>query len=85
MAIKKDMTTPQGFDAIGAYGKVSALSLNGKDAMSFSLSWFKDQNNLTPFFIQQFTSAYLLNGSNPLAQAYEYLKTLPEFAGATDC
>jgi hypothetical protein len=26
-----------------------------------------------------------LNGANFIAQAYEHLKTLPEFAGATDC
>jgi hypothetical protein len=26
-----------------------------------------------------------LSGANFLAQAYEHLKTLPEFAGATDC
>jgi hypothetical protein len=26
-----------------------------------------------------------LNGKNFIAQAYEHLKTLPEFAGATDC
>lgn len=26
-----------------------------------------------------------LNGGNPIKQAYEYLKTLPEFANATDC
>jgi hypothetical protein len=26
-----------------------------------------------------------LNGPNPIKQAYEYLKTLPEFSDATDC
>ena len=26
-----------------------------------------------------------LEGHNPIKQAYEYLKTLPEFANATDC
>jgi hypothetical protein len=26
-----------------------------------------------------------LEGANFIAQAYEYLKTLPEFKGATDC
>jgi hypothetical protein len=26
-----------------------------------------------------------LNGENFIAQAYKHLKTLPEFAGATDC
>ena len=28
---------------------------------------------------------YAIDGSNPIQQAYEYLKTLPEFADAVDC
>jgi hypothetical protein len=28
---------------------------------------------------------YNINGENPIKQAYLHLKTLPEFAGATDC
>ena len=85
MALKQDMKTPQGFDAVGAYGRVSALSLNGKDAMTFSLSWFKDQTETSPIVVQHFNAAYSLNGVNPLAQAYLHLKSLPEFSGATDC
>jgi len=85
MALKQDMKTPQGFDAVGAYGRVSALSLNGKDAMTFSLSWFKDQDETTPISMQNFSAAYSLNGVNPLAQAYLYIKSLPEFTSTTDC
>lgn len=85
MALKQDMKTPQGFDAVGAYGKVSALSLNGKDAMTFSVSWLKDQAETLPIVVQHFSAAYSLNGVNPLAQAYLHLKSLPEFSGATDC
>lgn len=85
MALKQDMKTPQGFDAVDAYGRISALSLNGKDAMTFSLSWFKDQAEKSPIVVQHFNAAYSLNGVNPLAQAYLHLKSLPEFAGATDC
>jgi hypothetical protein len=29
--------------------------------------------------------SYEIDGVNPIKQAYESLKTLPEFAGATDC
>ena len=28
---------------------------------------------------------YDLDGENPIKQAYEYIKTLPEFEGAEDC
>ena len=31
-----------------------------------------------------FTMDYDANGGEPLTQAYNYLKTLPEYAGATD-
>jgi hypothetical protein len=39
-----------------------------------------------PFFTESILScAYQINGTNPIAQAYGHLKTLPEFAGAVDC
>jgi hypothetical protein len=34
---------------------------------------------------KQYTFSPDLNGPNFIKQSYEYLKTLPEFAGATDC
>jgi hypothetical protein len=39
-----------------------------------------------PFFAEYlFDCPYDVSGENPLKQAYEYLKTQLEFAGATDC
>lgn len=37
--------------------------------------------------VQKQTYAFVpsMNGGNFIAQAYAHLKTLPEFAGATDC
>jgi hypothetical protein len=35
--------------------------------------------------VRDYVSAYDIDGDNPIAQAYLHLKTLPEFAGATDC
>ena len=32
-----------------------------------------------------YEAAYSLEGSNPIEQAYEYLKTLPEYEGCIDC
>ncbi|MGP5566393.1 hypothetical protein ACTXN8_03235 [Pseudomonas helleri] len=32
-----------------------------------------------------YEAPYSLTGANPLEQAYEHLKTLPEFEGCTDC
>ena len=34
---------------------------------------------------EQFNFVPNLEGQNFIAQAYEHLKTLPEFAGAEDC
>ena len=38
-----------------------------------------------PFSCGVETAPYDILGANLFEQAYEYLKTLPEFAGATDC
>lgn len=32
-----------------------------------------------------YTFSYDIEGSNPIKQTYQFLKTLPEFANATDC
>jgi hypothetical protein len=34
---------------------------------------------------EQYSFVPEMKNSNFIAQAYEHLKTLPEFAGATDC
>lgn len=36
-------------------------------------------------FAESHEFALELDGPNPIKQAYEHLKTLPEFAGAEDC
>jgi hypothetical protein len=46
---------------------------------------FIDQNSDEVFTRKQYQFALDLEGSNPIKQSYEYLKTLPEFANATDC
>ena len=58
----------------------------------------RDLSNLGGGFIQSGTGAvqrtvesklkdtvYVLDGPNPIKQAYLHLKTLPEFADAIDC
>ena len=84
MALKKTVTTPQGFDAVGAYHRVSFIRLDGKTKIVFVVSSSKDKTS-SLFEDRSFEAAYDLEGSNPIKQAYEHLKTLPEFAGSTDC
>ena len=36
-------------------------------------------------FSKDYSLQYDINGENPIAQAYNYLKSIPEFEGALDC
>jgi hypothetical protein len=84
MALKKTTTTVHGFEAVDAYHRVEAVSLIGKDQIRFHVRSYAAPDK--PFFQEQVLSApYGLSGGNPIAQAYAYLKTLPEFEGAVDC
>ena len=84
MALAKTVLTIHGFSAVNAYHRVEAVSLIGKDKINFHVRSYVSQDK--PFFAEQVLSAtYSIDGQNPIKQAYDYLKTLPEFAGATDC
>jgi hypothetical protein len=93
MALQKTVTTIHDFSAINAYHRVESLSLIGKDQIKFHLRSYVEKNKPLsdeqvnkPFFAEQvMLAAYAIEGQNPIKQAYEYLKTLPEFAGAVDC
>ena len=85
MALKKTTTTAQGFTADNAYFRVEEIKLLGKDKIAFSVRGYKDDSGI-PAFEDRFLSCdYNIDSINPIAQAYEYLKTLPEFTSAIDC
>ena len=84
MALAKTVSTVYGFQAINAYHRVEGLSLESKTTMSFHVRSYAEKDK--PFFSETVLScAYEIDGANPFAQAYEHLKTLTEFADATDC
>lgn len=84
MALSKTATTVHGFEAVNAYHRIEKLSVLGKDKVEFHVRSYVDKTK--PFFAEQvIEAAYDLNGANPIAQAYEHLKTLPEFTSAEDC
>ena len=85
MALKKTVTTEQGFEAVDAYRRVEGVRLNGKTSMFFQVRSYKDNSGVQAFADASYDAAYSINGANPIAQAYAHLKTLPEFAGAADC
>lgn len=84
MALKKTVVTPQGFEAKDAYHRVSFVRLDGKTKIVFIVSSCKDASS-DAFEERSFESAYDMNGSNPIQQAYEHLKTTDNFADAEDC
>jgi hypothetical protein len=85
MALQKTVTTLHGFVSQDAYHKVDNIKIFNKSSMTFDIKILKSKNETIAFDTWSFQCAYDLAGNNPIAQAYAYLKTLPEFAGATDC
>lgn len=84
MALSKSVTTPQGFEANNAYHKIGIVSIDNKDTLVFSVTLHKEKNS-SNFKQMSFSCSYDIDGNNPIKQAYEHLKTPPDFAGATDC
>jgi hypothetical protein len=84
MAIKKTVITQQGFNAADAYHRVEGVHV-GKDAITFQVKSYKDNSGVVHFENASFNCEYNLNGDNPIKQAYQHLKTLPEFTDAIDC
>ena len=84
MALNKTTTTSQGFEAVNAYHRVEGLCLVTNQTISFGVRTYKDVA-FPAFADNGYSCAYDITGENPIKQAYEYLKTLPEFANATDC
>jgi len=84
MALNKTTTSSQGFEAVNAYHRVEGMYLITNQSMTFRVRAYKDVA-FPAFADNGYYCAYDINGENPIKQAYEYLKTLPEFANATDC
>ena len=88
MALKADFTkTEQNFNgslvAKNVYWKIDNVAGN-KQKCKITVGAYVEPNermlgNLEFYFVPK------MNDSNFIAQAYEHLKTLSEFSGATDC
>ena len=86
MALIQDITIQIGSKAVlftSAYAKITEYH-GDKARMTFVVSWSESAGSPA---IRQSTygCAVDLDGENQIRQAYLHLKTLPEFAGATDC
>lgn len=85
MAMKKTVTTAQGFEANDAYHRVENVVLTSKDKMSFRIRSYKDASGLPAFADEGFECDYNINGSNPIAQAYVFAKASEKFQDSLDC
>ena len=84
MALKKTVTTIAGLTAENAYHRIEEITIFNKNKIKYMVRGYVNTKN--PFFCEKFfLGEYYLDQENPIKQAYEHLKTLPEFAGATDC
>jgi hypothetical protein len=85
MALVKTVSTLWGFEATNAYHRVENVVLDSKSTISFRVRSYKQNTGVPHFADAGFVCQYDLNATNPLTQAYNHVKTLPEFSGALDC
>lgn len=87
MAIKKTLTLENSFGEesviTDCYIKVSTVSAN-KEQVNASVLYMKEAGGKV-LHVEGFEFPSNLEGPNFIKQAYDYIKTLPKFAGATDC
>lgn len=85
MALKKSEITSQGFNAVDAYHRIENINLITKNSIRFVVRSYKDNATLATFKERLYSCDYDLYGNNPVATAYLYIKSLPEFIGYVDC
>ena len=87
MALKKTVNTRFGIKIEDAYVKVTEIHRLNKQSGFAIVSSYVDANKSADLFFEQsgIDFPYDLNGNNPIKQAYEHIKTIPEFADAIDC
>lgn len=69
---------------VSAYVRVESILMTKSSASAVAV-WRKSDGSGIAFDRTEFGFHLSLDGDNPIRQAYLYLKTLPEFANATDC
>jgi hypothetical protein len=85
MALSIDVTLASGLTAPDSYVRVTGVHLVTKTQASASLSFFASPTSSLAYQTAEQSFAYALDGPNPIKQAYQFLKTLPEFSDAIDC
>jgi hypothetical protein len=84
MALQKS-TEIMGLSTKNAYYQVVSVKELGKNGAIAVVHGFTNDSKEHSFYKNEFAFAYDMSGENPIKQAYEYIKTLPEFADAVNC
>lgn len=82
------MALQKSFDRFGttfttAYHKIESLRVS-KESVGITLHIYPNSSEMDLIGAFIYEMDYDPNGGEPLTQAYNYLKTLPEYSGATD-
>tara|TARA_R110000787_G_scaffold29625_1_gene80294 strand:- start:273 stop:527 length:255 start_codon:yes stop_codon:yes gene_type:complete len=83
MALSKNVVTSTGINVKDAYIRVSNVRLHGKEALLFDVCVHANSDDLA-VEKRRGSSAYVLDGDNPLAQAYAHLKQTDDYSDARD-
>ena len=85
MAIKQTIHSNFGIEIQDAYHRVGRIQIINKSGMTFIVGAFVNDKVDVAVQTKSYDCTYNLYGGNAHTQAYQHLKTLPEFFGATDC
>jgi hypothetical protein len=83
MALTNNINHSNGLSAPRSYIKVLSVEVTKQNGTAV-VAFYAEQNK-EAFQNKSYAFAYDLDEKNPIAQAYNHLKTLPEFSGAIDC
>ena len=85
MAIKHDIFLQNGLQAANSWIRVRSVNVIDKTQAQATVNYYANETSETTYQTKNIDFNYSLLGSNVFSQAYNYLKTLPEFSGAVDC
>jgi hypothetical protein len=84
MALKQNIVILGDIELTEAYLRVENVCIPNKQQMSFALVARKTRESEVVNSVAH-RCLYDIQGNNPIAQAYEYCKTLPAYSSAVDC
>jgi hypothetical protein len=87
MAIKQtvSLTTNFNTEAIFENAYINVNNVKIEKAYANAIFYIFKKKNGQLLNQKAYSFDYDLNGENPIKQAYQFLKTLPEFSDAVDC